>query len=107
MAIEPRAREALTAAEVQANIDAAAEGDVIHLGPGRIKGCLVIDKSITLRGAGAETPSWASILCGLLILGTLLAVRLYRLEDVPTEVHGDSAQKVVKRYEAHSPVCRY
>ncbi len=54
MAIERRDQETLNTPEIQAQIDRAKDGDVVHLAPGRIRGRLVIDKPITLRGAGAE-----------------------------------------------------
>jgi hypothetical protein len=54
MAIERRSQEAQTAVEIQAQIDEAKEGAIIHVSAGRIRGRLVIDKPITLRGAGAE-----------------------------------------------------
>ncbi|MCK6547201.1 hypothetical protein L6R52_15225 [Myxococcota bacterium] len=54
MAIERRAAQATTAAELQAQIDAAKDGEVVHVGPGKIRGRVVIDKPITLRGSGAD-----------------------------------------------------
>jgi nitrous oxidase accessory protein NosD len=54
MAIEPRVNEAENAAELQQAIDEAKDGAVIPIGPGRIRGRIIINKSITLRGAGAE-----------------------------------------------------
>jgi hypothetical protein len=53
MAIERRAIEALTVAGVQSSIDAAEPGAEVLLPPGRMRGRLVIDKPIALRGAGA------------------------------------------------------
>lgn len=54
MAIERRAQQVTTAAELQAQLDEAQPGSVVHVGPGRIKGRLVISKPLTLRGAGAD-----------------------------------------------------
>jgi len=34
-------------------MDAAADGDVIRIGPGTYAGGIIIDKSIALEGAGA------------------------------------------------------
>ncbi|MFO0724369.1 MAG: hypothetical protein U1E65_11335 [Myxococcota bacterium] len=53
MAIEERTLESMTAADVQERIDAARPGEEIELGPGRIRGRLIISKPIVLRGAGA------------------------------------------------------
>jgi hypothetical protein len=54
MAIESRASTIQTIQELQAAVDRAEDGDVIHLGAVRIRGNLVISRSITLRGSGAE-----------------------------------------------------
>jgi hypothetical protein len=54
MAIEKRNSQTMTAEELQAKIDEAKAGSIIQLGPGRIRGRLVIDKPLTLRGAGAD-----------------------------------------------------
>jgi hypothetical protein len=54
MAIESRATQVQTIQELQAEIDRAKDGAVIHLGPVRIRGNLIITKALTLRGSGAE-----------------------------------------------------
>jgi len=54
MAIEKRNSQTMTAEDLQARIDAAAPGSTIQLGPGRVRGRVVIDKPLTLRGSGAD-----------------------------------------------------
>lgn len=54
MAIERRTTKIPTIEELQARIDSAADGEVICLGAGRIRGRLVIDKPVVLRGSGAD-----------------------------------------------------
>lgn len=54
MAIEQRTNQVLTIEELQRQIDEARDNAVIHLAPGRIRGRLIIDKPITLRGSGAD-----------------------------------------------------
>lgn len=54
MAIEKRHTQTMTGEELQAKIDEAAPGSILQLGPGRIRGRLVIDKPITIRGSGAD-----------------------------------------------------
>ena len=54
MAIEKRNSQTMTAEELQARIDAAAPGSTIQLGPGRVRGRIVIDKPMTIRGSGAD-----------------------------------------------------
>jgi hypothetical protein len=41
-------------AEIQEAVDAAEDGDVIHVGPGTFAGGITIDKSIALMGSGAD-----------------------------------------------------
>lgn len=54
MAIEQRTNQVLTIEELQRQIDESKDNAVIHLAPGRIRGRLIIDKPITLRGSGAD-----------------------------------------------------
>ena len=54
MAIEPRSRVRLTAADVQRQLDEAAPDQIIELPAGRITGSWVVDKPVVIRGAGAE-----------------------------------------------------
>ncbi|MFO0727920.1 MAG: hypothetical protein U1E65_29340 [Myxococcota bacterium] len=54
MAIESKRTVLPTIAELQKQVDEAKPGAIIHLGEGTIRGCLIIDKPITLRGAGAD-----------------------------------------------------
>ncbi len=54
MAIEKRNSQTMTAEDLQARIDAAKPGSVIQLGPGRVRGRIVIDKALTIRGSGAD-----------------------------------------------------
>jgi hypothetical protein len=54
MAIEAPVTSSLQVAQLQQQLDAARPGAVIHLPAGTMRGCLVIDKPLTLRGAGAE-----------------------------------------------------
>src|SRR5690349_7068710 len=54
MAIERIATASTNAAEIQAEIDRAEPGSVVHLGAGTIAGSFVISRPLTLRGAGAE-----------------------------------------------------
>jgi hypothetical protein len=54
MAIEKRNSQTMTAEELQARIDGAKPGSTIQLGPGRVRGRIVIDKPLTIRGAGAD-----------------------------------------------------
>lgn len=54
MAIEAPVTSSLHVAVLQKQIDDARPGAIIHLPAGTMRGCLVIDKPITLRGAGAE-----------------------------------------------------
>src|SRR5262245_1652249 len=54
MAIEKVATAGSDPSDVQAQIDKAEPGSVIHLPAARIRGNFVISKPITLRGAGAD-----------------------------------------------------
>ena len=54
MAIENTRKQPATAEEVQAAIDGAKPDEIITVAPGRIHGRLVIDKPLTLRGAGPD-----------------------------------------------------
>ena len=54
MAIEAKKTVLPTLAALQKQIDEAKPGATIHLGEGTLRGCLVIDKPLTLRGAGAD-----------------------------------------------------
>lgn len=54
MAIERRSTQMSTIEEIQAQIDEAQPGTVIHVPAGKVRGRLTIDKSLTLRGAGAD-----------------------------------------------------
>ena len=54
MAIEKRNSQTMTAEELQARIDSATPGSIIQLGPGRVRGRIVIDKPLTIRGSGAD-----------------------------------------------------
>ncbi len=54
MAIEKRNSQTMTAEDLQARIDAAKPGSILQLGPGRVRGRVVIDKPITIRGSGAD-----------------------------------------------------
>lgn len=53
MAIERRVAPPADAASLQRRIDAARPGETVEVGPGHIRGGLIIDKSIVLRGQGA------------------------------------------------------
>lgn len=54
MAIEKVATAGSDPSDVQAQIDAAEAGTVIHLPAKRIRGNFVISKALTIRGAGAD-----------------------------------------------------
>lgn len=54
MAIEPRTPSNLTAEQLQELLDAAEPHQTLTLPPGRILGTFVIDRPLSLRGAGAE-----------------------------------------------------
>lgn len=54
MAIEARPAKSETNGDLQTRIERAQPGEVIQLPPGRIRGNFVIDKPLTLRGAGAQ-----------------------------------------------------
>lgn len=54
MAVERVTASAGSPEDIQAQIDAAEPGSVIHLPAKRIRGNFVIDKALTLRGAGAD-----------------------------------------------------
>ena len=55
MAIESTLKQLGNVREIQAAIFAAKDGDIIHVAPGRIQGRLVIDRPITVRGAGPDS----------------------------------------------------
>src|SRR5436190_2620865 len=54
MAVEKVATAGSDPSDVQAQIDNAEPGSVIHLPAKRIRGNFVISKALTLRGAGAD-----------------------------------------------------
>jgi hypothetical protein len=48
------------------------------------------------RSRRSARPSVVSLVCSVLVFALLLAVRLYRLEDVPAQMHHDSAQAALQ-----------
>lgn len=54
MAIDQKNDQPRTIEEIQAAIFAAKDNDIIQIAPGRMQGRLVVDRAVTLRGAGPE-----------------------------------------------------
>jgi hypothetical protein len=72
-------------ATIQPAVDAAHDGDVIHVGRGRFPGGITIDKSLTLIGAGATTIRGGGPVLTIGVLGAAteptVAIRRVRLTD--------------------------